>query len=110
MWSRAAELGDIEAAGADRDDKFHFMVQVAGRRRVGHVGAARHQCVGRLGEEERRLARGIAAHLADVVGVVAADAEDAADGKQSPALDRNRDLGGRGNDERGHDGTFSRGG
>jgi len=46
--------------------------------------------VGRLGEEERRLAVGVAAHLAGVLGVVASDAENAAHREAAAAGDGNR--------------------
>jgi hypothetical protein len=40
-----------------RDHQFDLVLQVAGRRRIGNIATARHQRVGRLAEEERRLAR-----------------------------------------------------
>ena len=59
-------------------------MEVGGLGRIGHVGAAGQHGIGRLGEEERLLAIGIATHLAGVLGVVATDAEDAAH-REEPA-------------------------
>ncbi len=47
----------------------------------GTVAAVRHDRVGGLGEEERRLAL-VLPHLLDVLEIVAADAPDAAHRKQ----------------------------
>jgi hypothetical protein len=58
------------------------------QRRIGRRRAFDDQCVGRLHEKEGRLGIGIVAHLARVLGVVATDAEDAADGKIAGPLDR----------------------
>jgi hypothetical protein len=55
-------------------------MQVRRARRIGHGRAARDDRVGGLREEERRLAL-VAAHLAHVRGIVAADAVDAMHGK-----------------------------
>jgi hypothetical protein len=81
------------------------MVQLGALRRVGHVGAVDQQGVGRFHEEERRLAIRIAAHFARVLGVVAADAEDAADGEGPTAGDGDCGDGGRGDHEIGHVGS-----
>ena len=69
---------DVRAGRADGDHQLHLMVQRLRGGRVGHVGVAHHHRVGRLGEVEGRLAGRIAAHLDRVLGVIAADAEDAA--------------------------------
>ena len=78
---------DIRPASPERDDQLDLMVQVCGRRRVGDAdlaGAADHR-IARLHEEKRRLAPlGLLerTHFAGVIGIVAADAVDAADRKQ----------------------------
>ncbi len=72
---------DLLAALADRDDEFHLVVQVRRARRVTHRRAVRDHCVGRLGEEARRLARRIRSHLARVRSVIAPDAVDAVHGE-----------------------------
>jgi hypothetical protein len=59
------------------------MMQVPGQRGIGNRGAGVHDGITGLGEEERRLAVGILAHLAGVGRVVAPDAEDAAHGETS---------------------------
>ena len=69
------------AALADGDDQFHLVMKLVALRRVGHVGVVQQQRIGRLHEEERRLAVGVAAHLAGMFGVVASDTKDAPDGK-----------------------------
>ena len=84
-------LGDIRAARADRDHQLHLVMQVLGHRRIGHVGPAGDQRVGGLGEEEGQLAIGIGAHLARVLGIVAADAEDAANRERAAPLHRHGD-------------------
>src|SRR6266852_759814 len=63
----------------DRHHQLHLVRQLLRERRVGDVAALRHDRVGRLGEEEGRLAVGVAAHLAGVLGVVASHAVDAPD-------------------------------
>jgi hypothetical protein len=70
------------SALAKGDDQFDLVMKVAGRGRVGRVGAGRYDRVGRFGEEEWRVAV-VAAHLAPVGGVVAADTQNAANGKRS---------------------------
>ena len=74
----------LHARLADRHHELDLVVEVLGGQRI--ADAARrcrrhdgHDRVGRLGEEERRLLGGIAAHLLRVLGVVAADAIDVAD-------------------------------
>ena len=81
---------NILPARTDRHDQFHFVMVVVGLRRIGHVAATRHQRIRRLAEEERRLTR-IAAHLGDMVGIVLADAIDAAHGKHGIAADDRQD-------------------
>ena len=76
---------DVGAAATDCHDQFNLVLQLRGLRRVKHVHrrhAAGHQRVRRLAEEERRLAR-VGAHLRGMIGIVATDAVDAADGKHS---------------------------
>ena len=69
--------GNVASALTDANDQFDFMVQVGRpdrkrqRRMIGSHG------IRRLGKEKRRLAIGIMAHLAGVIGVVAPDAPDA---------------------------------
>ena len=81
-------LLDADAALADGDHEFDLVVQAGGQRRVvdlaGLAGGHRHQRVGRLHEEERRLAAG-EAHLLGMLGIVAAHAVDAVHGEQAPA-------------------------
>ena len=64
------------AARADRDDQLDLVVVVLRRQRIADAPDRRrhdrHDGVGRLGEEERRLLRRVAAHLLRVLGVVAA--------------------------------------
>ena len=84
--------GDVRPAGADADDKLHLMVQLLALRRIRHIRVVQQQRVGRLHEEERRLPVRIAAHFPRVLGVVAADAKDTADGKGAAARNRNRRL------------------
>ena len=87
------------AAVADRDDELDLVVQVLGQGRIRHaadlaLGDRQHR-VGRLHEEERRLAAG-EAHLLRVLDVVAADAVDAVDreGLAARAGDGNDAAGG----------------
>ncbi len=77
---RLIEL-DVAAARLERDHQLDLVVHVLGERRIGHGRAIRHDGVGGLGEEERRVAH-VVAHLADVLLVVAADAPDAAHRKR----------------------------
>ena len=77
------ELGEVVVARrrrvpAQRHHQFHFVVQVTGAGRVGHA-AVDHDGIGGLEEERRRAAIGLrgrrgGAHLARMVGEVAADA------------------------------------
>src|SRR6185503_19306609 len=70
-------------------------VQVGGHRRMSRTLAGRHDGVGGLGEEERRITV-VAPHLAEVGGVVAPHAEDAAHREGlAPPLDGQGDNGGR---------------
>ena len=65
---------------ADGDHQFGFVVEVLCFRRIRDGAAAWHQRVRPFGEEEGGFA-GIHTHFLGVGGVVAADAEDAADGE-----------------------------
>ena len=89
----------VRAATLQRDDQLDLVVQVLRRLRVGQGGTVHHDRVRRLHEEERVLARRVAAHLAGMRRVVAPDAVDAAHREHLvAALDRDihrRDLEGR---------------
>src|SRR5690606_26640010 len=81
-------------------DQLHLMVQLVGSGRVGDLAVQDHG-IGRLEEEHRRPARGRirggGAHLAGVLGEVAADAVDAPDGEAGTGAahrDAYRDRGG----------------
>jgi hypothetical protein len=74
-------LADVAAAAADGRHQLDLMVEVGGARRIRNRSAVRHHRVRGFGEEHRRLAWAVRAHLADVVGVIAADAVDAMHGK-----------------------------
>ncbi|MNO93889.1 hypothetical protein D3C76_854960 [compost metagenome] len=69
---------NVAPAFADRRDQLDLVVVVSGFRRVGQLqGLAvghRHHGIGRLAEEERRLAVGVEAHFTGMGGVVAAHA------------------------------------
>ena len=83
---------DVAAALGERHHQLELEMDVLGAGRVGEGAAARDQSVGGLHEEERRLAVGVVAHLAGVLGVVAADAEDAVHREQiARVADRQRD-------------------
>ncbi len=88
--------GDVAPAGMQRHAELQLVLVVRGEGRIGdapdRAGRHGHDRVGRLHEEERRLAFGVAAHLAGVVGVVAADAVDPAHGEQG-AVDRGKRRG-----------------
>src|SRR6185503_17234145 len=71
---------DAAPALAERHHQLGLVVVIGGLRRVVHFAAAGLERELALQEEERRLAA-VAAHLLLVLGVVAADAEDAAHGK-----------------------------
>jgi hypothetical protein len=87
----------VVAAALERHHQFHFVMQVLGQRRVRQRRAVARQRVGRLGEEERRLAL-VLAHFLDVLQVIASDAPDPAHGKQLVAAgNRERRLGRRRN-------------
>ena len=83
---------DVAPAAADGQHELDLVVHVAGAGRIGEVGRLPRRGdddgVGRLAEEERRLAVGVEAHLARVRSVVSADTVDPAHGK---------DVGGGGN-------------
>jgi hypothetical protein len=97
---------DIDATFAQSDDQFHFMVQIRALRRIGHVAVAQQQSVGGLHEEKRWLPIRIAAHFSRVLGVIAADAKDAADREDTTSGDGDSNDGGRGDDEVGHERRF----
>ena len=69
---------DPGPALADRYHQLELVVQVAGHRGIGDGAAILDDAVGGLLEEHRRVARLVAAHLADMVDVVAADTIDPA--------------------------------
>ena len=83
---------DIRPAALERDDEFDLVMQVPGGGRVGQGRAVGDDGVRRLGEEERILAGRVAAHLAGMGGVVAADAIDATD-REARAFSRDLDRG-----------------
>ncbi len=93
---------DVAPAAADGHHELDLVVQVLRERRVveGAGLALGHDddVVGGLQEEERRLATG-EAHLLGVLGVVAADAIDAAHREGPAAHDGHENGGGRGDDE-----------
>ena len=78
-------LGGINAgaAFADGDNQLDLIMEFLGFRRVGDSAAGIDNRISGLAEEEGRLPRGVAAHLARVGGVVSADAENAAYGEAS---------------------------
>jgi hypothetical protein len=71
---------DVGATLGERDDELDLVVHVARFRRIREAAVA-DDVVRVLLEEEWRLAVGIVAHLDGVLGIVAADAIDAADGE-----------------------------
>jgi hypothetical protein len=101
MAERLARL-DIGAAAPDGRHQLHLMMEIGGPWRIGHAGTPDQHGVGRLGEEEGHLAGRIAAHLADMLGIVPADAEDAPHGEAAAAGDGDGGDGRRGDDEIGH--------
>lgn len=67
------------------------MMKIGGGRWIHHVAWDDDQRIGGLGEEERRLKRGVVAHFARMLGKVAPDAVDAAHREQNiRAADRQR--------------------
>src|SRR5262249_26920808 len=68
---------DVSATGLERYHKLDLVMHVLGQGRVGHTCLVWHDGVGRLGEEEGRIAH-VLAHLADVLFVIATDAPNAA--------------------------------
>ena len=68
--------GNVAAAAGQRHHQLDLVLQVGRARRIVHAFADQDG-LGRLHEEERRLALRIAAHLAGMFGIVAADAVDA---------------------------------
>jgi hypothetical protein len=77
----------LAPARAQRHHHLHFVVQVGGRRGVGHVGTVGNHRIGRLAEEHRRGLVHRGTHFARMLGVVAADAEHPADRKALVAAD-----------------------
>ena len=82
--------GDVATALADGDDQLSLVVEVLGLRRIGDGRPVQHHGLGPGGEEEGRLAVRVAAHFAGMGGVVAADAEDAADREFIPGVGRGK--------------------
>jgi hypothetical protein len=78
---RPLEL-DVAPAGLERHHELDLVMHVLGERRVGHRPAIRHDGIGGLCEEERRLAH-ILPHLANMLLIVAADAPDPPHGESS---------------------------
>jgi hypothetical protein len=79
---------DVASAAADRDHQFHLELKIGGERRIRHPRAVRHHGVPRFLKEERRISFVGFIHLADVVDIVAADAIDPTNGKETAAHDR----------------------
>src|SRR5438128_1048865 len=75
-------LRDVRARLADRHDELHFVSEVLARHRITERASVWHDRIGRLVEKERRLAVGVEAHLADMVGIVAAHAINAPYGEK----------------------------
>ena len=87
--------GDVPSTLTDRHHQLDLVVEVVRARGIRDARVARHDGIGRLGEEERRLPIGVRAHFARVRGVVAADAVDAMDGELvGTAFDGDRGNGG----------------
>jgi len=74
-------FGDVLTAFADSDHEFDFEMQVGRVRGIANGGAVAHQRICGFGKKDGRLALGVVAHFAHVVGVVAANAEYATDGE-----------------------------
>ena len=68
--------GDVAAARGQGDHQLDLVVEVGRGGGEVELAAVGDHSGGRLGEEERRLAVGVVAHLDGVLGVVAPDAED----------------------------------
>ena len=68
----------LKGRGTKGNDKFHLVMHVTGAGRIGNIGPAEAQRVGRLGEIERRFAVHLVAHLGGMGSVVAPDAENSA--------------------------------
>ncbi len=73
-----ARDGDVMAAALERHDELELVMQVLRLGRIGDGRAVLHQRVRRFHEEEGLLAAGVAAHLARKLGIVPADAINAA--------------------------------
>ena len=80
---------DVLSAFTNRNDHLDLVMDILGADGVIDRRAALHDRVGRLHEEKWRLAIRVVAHLARVLGIVAADAKNAADRKAQIAA-RNR--------------------
>lgn len=75
----AGPAGNDLAAFAQRENQFHLMMQILGLAGIGQGGRCRDG-TGRLGKEDRF---GGFAHLLGMVGIIAADTEDATDGEMA---------------------------
>src|SRR5690242_5039042 len=73
--------GNIPPATANRDNKLDLVMEIGGSRRIRHGCPIRHDRIGRLLEEEWRIALVRLLHFTDVFDVVATDAVDAPDWK-----------------------------
>ena len=74
-------LTHFRARFADGNDQFGFEMIARSLGRIGDGRAVGHQIVSPFGEKERRLAVGVRPHFARVRLVIAADADNAANGK-----------------------------
>ena len=79
MFGRVA-YGDVVAAGFHRDDQFAFVVKVLGEHGVGDLSAVADKGIGRLHEDDRRIAF-VLLHFAHMGEVVLSDAIDPPDGE-----------------------------
>ena len=91
--AEGVRLGDVRATNANGDNLLDLVVQVRCLGRIWHVRSAGDERVGGLGEEKRRLTIRVVPHLPSVGRVVAADAEDAADGECAATDDGHRNGG-----------------
>ena len=71
------------AAFTEGDHQPHFVMQVFGSLRIGHVGIVQQRYIGRF-HEEGRLTVGVRIHFACVHGRVPADAKNRPTGKMPP--------------------------
>src|ERR1700716_3757091 len=79
---------DVASAAADRDHQLHLELKIGGERWIRHLRAVRHHGVPRFLKEERRIAFVGFLHLEDVVDIVATDAIDPTNGKETATHDR----------------------